>query len=169
LTREPYNSEYYEEIRRILKESKNPRDNAELLSGLFIKDRKVHAEIIEKNLDEGIHVISDRYKYSTLVYQQTQGILLDKLIKMHIGVLVPDLVLIIDVPAEVAMKRIAEDAGREYKEVFEDLAFQEQLRHNFLAMAKQLPEERIVFIDGNKSVLDVFGSVKQEVDELLIW
>lgn len=167
LTREPYYSEYYEEIRKILKESKNPRDNAERLAELFVADRKEHIKILKPDLKEGVHVVCDRYKYSTLAYQQTQGVPLEKLIKMHDGVLIPDLILIVDVPAEVAMKRIAEDAGREYKEVFEDLAFQEQLRKNFLALPKQFPEERIIVIDGNRSVLEVFESVKQEVDKLL--
>lgn len=167
LTREPYYSEYYEEIRKILKESKNPRDNAERLAELFVADRKEHVEVLERDLKNGIYVVCDRYKYSTLAYQQTQGVLLDKLIKMHDGVLVPDLVLIVDVPAEVAMKRVAEDSGREYKEVFDDLVFQEQLRKNYLAFPEQLPEEKIVVVDGNRPVLEVFESVKKAVDELL--
>jgi len=166
-TREPYNSEYYDEIRRILKESNDPRENAELLAELFVKDRKVHVRFIESLLREGFHVGCDRYKYSTLAYQQTQGISLEKLIKMHEGILVPDLVIFIDVPAEVAMKRLADDEGREYKEVFEKLEFQEQLRKNFLALPGQLPQENIVVIDGSRSFDEVFASVKKEVDKLL--
>ena len=167
LTREPYYSEYYEEIRRILKETKNPKDNAERLAELFVADRKEHVRVLERDLADGNQVVCDRYKYSTLAYQQTQGVPLGQLIKMHEGVLVPDLVLIVDVPAEVAMKRIAEDAGREYKEVFEDLEFQEQLRKNFLALPAQLPNERIIVVDGNRSVKEVFEDVKKEADKLL--
>ncbi len=78
LTREPYHSEHYEEIRRLLKSGLNPRDNAERLTELFVADRKVHVALIESLLSQGINVVSDRYKYSTLAYQQTQGISFEK-------------------------------------------------------------------------------------------
>lgn len=167
VTREPYRSKYYKEIRRILKESANPKENAETLAHLFVEDRKVHAALIERHLRDGDFVISDRYKYSTLAYQQTQGIPLNRLIKMHEGILVPDLVLFIDVPADVALERLAKDSGREYKEVFEQLDFQKELRGNFLELPKKLPEERIAVIDGSRGVVDVFASIREEFDKLL--
>jgi len=166
-TRNPYNSEYYDEIRRILKESSNPQENAELLADLFVKDRKVHARLVEFFLQEGFHVGCDRYKYSTLTYQQTQGIPLGRLVEMHKGVLVPDLAIILDVPAEVAMKRLAADEGREYKEVFEKLEFQEKLRSNFLALPDQLSGENLVVINGNRSFDEVFKAIRVEVDKVL--
>jgi dTMP kinase len=167
LTREPYYSVYYDEIRKILKESKNPRDNAERLAELFVADRKEHVWFIERDLAAGIYVVCDRYKYSTLAYQQTQGVSLQRLIVMHEGVLVPDLVIILDVPAEVAIKRLAFDKGREYKEVFEEREFQEQLRNNFLALPNQLLEENIVIIDGDRSFEEVFEDIKNEVNKIL--
>lgn len=167
LTREPYRSKYYQEIRRILKESSDPSQNAEELARLFVEDRKVHAGLIERHLMDENFVVSDRYKYSTLAYQQTQGIPLADLIKMHEGILVPDLAIIIDVPAEVALERLARDAGREYKEVFEKLDFQEKLRRNFLALPGQLPKERIVVIDGTGTVQEVFEAIRAEVDKVL--
>jgi len=167
LTREPYNSEHYEEIRRLLKSGLNPRDNAERLAELFVADRRVHVALIESLLLQGVNVISDRYKYSTLAYQQTQGISLQKLIDMHKDILISDLTLIIDVPAEIALERIVKDEGREYKEVFEQKEFQEKLRDNFLALPKQLPDEKIIIINGNKSANDVFEFIKKEVDFVL--
>lgn len=167
VTREPYRSKYYKEIRRILKESEDPRENADTLAHLFVEDRKVHAGLIERHLRDGDFVISDRYKYSTLAYQQTQGIQLKKLIEMHEGILIPDLVLLIDVPAEIAVERLARDSGREYKEVFEKLEFQEKLRKNFLALPGQLPKERITVIDGTGSVSEVFDAIRSEMDKVL--
>jgi len=167
LTREPYNSEYYEEIRRLLKSGLNPRDNAERLAELFVADRRVHAALIESLLSQGIDVVSDRYKYSTLAYQQTQGISLQKLIDMHKGILIPDLTLIIDTLAEIALERIIKDEGREYKEVFEQKDFQEKLRENYLAFSEQLADEKIIVIDGNKSIAKVFESIKKEVEKIL--
>lgn len=167
LTREPYNSEYYAEIRRLLKEGINPKENAGLMAKLFVKDRKIHAELIENFLNCGIHIVCDRYKYSTLAYQQTQGVPLKKLLKMHKGILIPDLAIIIDMPAEVALKRVAKDNNRRHKEVFEQKDFQEQLRQNFLALPAVLPDEKIVIIDGNKPVDKVFKFIKKEANKFL--
>src|SRR3989344_2906522 len=166
-TREPYNSRHYRQIRKILKESENPKDNAERLAELFIKDRKIHAKIIKQFLNQGIFVISDRYKYSTIAYQSAQGMSLKKLIALHKNILVPDLVLIIDIPVKTALKRIVNDTGRKYKEVFEEAAFQEKLRNNYLDFPKRLPEEKIVIIDGRGTVDEVFGRVRKEADKFL--
>ncbi len=168
LTREPYNSEYYAKIRQLLKEGINPKDDAEVLTELFVKDRRVHAELIGDFLSCGIHVICDRYKYATLVYQKIQGISFEKLLEMHKGVLAPDLALIIDVPADVALERVEKDGNRSHKEVFEQKDFQEKLRRNFLALPAALPDEKIVVIDGNKPVGEVFEDVKKAVTPLLI-
>lgn len=167
LTREPYNSEYHTEIRKLLKEGINPKDNAELLAEFFVKDRKVHVELIGKLLESGIDVVCDRYKYSTLSYQQAQGIYLEKLLEMHKGVLIPDLAIIVDVPAEIALKRIAEDSNRPHKEVFEQKDFQEELRRNFLNLPAALPDENIIVIDGNKPITEVFELIKKVAAPLL--
>lgn len=167
LTREPYISKYHDEIRRMMKENVNPYENAEIFADLFIKDRKVHAKWIEKELAAGHHVISDRYKYSTLAYQQTQGILLEKLIKMHEGILVPDLVIIPDVPVEEAIKRATADKNRNFKEVFEkNKNFQEVLRVNYLELVKALPEENIIVLKGESSDI-IFEYAKKEIEKIL--
>lgn len=166
LTREPYNSEYYAEIRRLLKEGKNPKDNAQLLTELFIKDRKVHAELIEEFLSRGVYVVCDRYKYSTLAYQRTQGIPLAKLIEMHKGILIPDLAIILDASVEVALERV-KNSNRSHKEVFEQKDFQKKIRQNFLALSAVLPDEKIGVIDGNKSVEKVFEAIKKETEKIL--
>ncbi|MEM4282156.1 MAG: dTMP kinase [Candidatus Woesearchaeota archaeon] len=166
LTREPFNSDYCAEIRRLLKEGKTPYENAEKLTELFVADRKLHAGLIAKCLSAGVHVVSDRYKYSTFAYQQAQGLNLDRLIEMHASLLVPDIAIIIDIPAKVALERIKDSPKRSYYEVFEALSFQEVLRQNFLSLRKSLPNERIVIIDGNKPAVEVFESIRKEVDKL---
>ncbi|HLC44753.1 MAG TPA: dTMP kinase [Patescibacteria group bacterium] len=168
LTREPYDSPYLADIRRILKESKDPALHAVELAELFVKDRKVHAEIIKRHLAEGTHVICDRYKHSTLAYQRTQGIAIEKLLAMHEGVLVPDLTLLFDVPAKIAQARLGADKTRPYHEVFEIEAFQEKIRQNFLQLPNYLLGERMVVLDGTGSPEVVFGLMKAEVDMLFI-
>jgi len=166
MTREPYISKYHDEIRRLLKENTNPYDNAELFADLWVKDRKAHAAWIEKELGSGHHVISDRYKYSTLAYQQTQGISLEKLIKMHKGVLIPDIAIIVDIPVEEAIRRADNDKSRNFKEVFEKKEFQEKLRTNYLALPKALPDENIAILTGASSDI-IFEQAKTEIDKVL--
>jgi dTMP kinase len=168
LTREPYTSDEGAEVRRILAESNDPMEKGYKLADLFVSDRKFHINyLIEPLLDRGLHVISDRYKYSTLAYQQTQGVPLEKLMEMHNGLLVPNLTLIFDVSAEIAMQRVSKDYVRGKKEVFEKIEFQEKLRHNYLALKEQLPNENIIIVDASKSIEEVFSQIQAEVDKIL--
>ena len=167
LTREPYNSKYYAEIRQLLKEGADPTDNAELLTELFVKDRLVHTNLIAHFLSEGVHVVCDRYKYSTFAYQKAQGISLDKLIQMHGDILVPDMTLIVDVSVDEALGRVEKDGNRSHKEVFEQKDFQEKLRQNFLTLPAILPNEKIVIINGMGTIREVFGLVKKETGKIL--
>ena len=165
LTREPF--KYNLEIRKILKKEKKPQAQSEKLTRLFVKDRIFHTSVIKKLTLLGFDVVCDRYKYSTLAYQQTQGIPLAKLLEMHKGILLPDLAIIIDIPVRAVLARIHKDLNRKFKEMFEQEEFQEKLRQNFLALPKQLPDEKIVIIDGNRSPEKVFELIKKEVDTIL--
>jgi dTMP kinase len=166
LTREPYNSKYYNEIRNLLEKGVDPKENAQQLTSLFVKDRKVHVRDIEFLLKKGFHVICDRYKYSTFAYQQAQGISLNDLIEMHSGMLVPDLVILINIPIKIALERISGDACRT-KEVFEKKEFLKKLRTNFLLLPKILSNERIVVIDGQGSVDDVLSLINKKIKEIM--
>lgn len=166
LTREPYNSEYYAEIRQLLKEGIDPKENSEFLAELFVKDRKVHCKLLEYLLSRGVYIVCDRYKYSTLVYQQAQGVSLEKLLEIHKRILIPDLAIIVDVPAEIALERVVKDGNRSHREVFEQQDFQEQLRQNFLALPVVLPDEKIIIIDGNKLIAEAFELIKKEVNQI---
>ena len=166
MTREPYISEHYYEIRRLLKENVDPYENAELFADLWVRDRKVHVAWIEKELIAGHHVISDRFKFSTFAYQQAQGIPLEKLIEMHKGILIPDLVIIVDIPVEEAIRRANKDKSRAFKEVFEKKEFQEKLRRNYLDLPNHLPGENIIILTGESSDI-IFEKAKIEIDKVL--
>lgn len=148
ITREPYKSR---EIREILRQDSDPYAKARKLAELFVQDRKEHVdEIILPALEKGLYVISDRYKYSTIAYQSAQGIPLEELIEMHKGMPVPDLVLVFDVPVNIAKERMSRDSRNEHK--FEsNTEFQEKLRQKYLELPKILPGENIIIINGEKS------------------
>src|SRR3989344_6900612 len=110
MTREPYK---LVEIRKILKQDKDPYKEAEKLAQLFVRDREEHVkELILPLLSKGIYVISDRYKISTFVYQSTQGIQMQRLMDMHKRMPIPDITFIIDTPADIARQRGGMDNNR---------------------------------------------------------
>lgn len=160
LTREPYKTR---EIRQILMLDEPAEHKSEKLTELFVNDRKEHvSEFITPNLEKGIHVISDRYKYSTICYQAAQGQDICKLIEMHKEMIVPDMIFIIDIPVETAVERMKKDNIRKVEQKFEkDAKFMEKVRQNYLNLKKLFPEEKIIFIDGNKPIDEVFSSVKE--------
>lgn len=162
ITREPYKSR---EVRKILKRNENPYKEAEKLAKLFVKDRKEHIrEVILPSLKKGINVLCDRYKLSTLVYQSTQGIQIQKLINMHKNMPVPDITFIIDLPADLARKRMKKE-GRKMEQKFEkSIEFQELLRKAYLKMPKILRNEKIFIIDGTKNPEEVFDAIKEIYD-----
>lgn len=168
LTREPFISQYYKEIRRILKESKNAGDNSETLLKLFSGDRKIHEEIISYLKERGIHTITDRWKYSTEVYQESQGIPIEKILHMHKNGLIPDLAFIIDTPADIALERISKDINREYTKMFEVLDFQKKLRSKYLMMPTLHPNENVQVINGNMPIGYVFHAMKGPLDKLFL-
>lgn len=168
-TREPYNTQYQTEIRRILKEITDSKARAEKFAELFVKDRLEHVEkLIIPCKKQGCVVVSDRYKYSTEAYQSAQGILLDKLVEMHKGMPVPDLVFFINTSLENRLQRKASARERPYYEVFDkDATFQKKLDEQYETLLEVHKDEPIVVIDGNRSKEEVFASITEHVDSLL--
>jgi len=160
-TREPTRA--YKEIRERMAKGKDVKKDAEWYAQMFVQDRWNHVrELIKPALAKGVTVLCDRYKYSTLAYQHTQGLKLQGLIKNHNGLLVPDLTMIFDCPAKIAFERRKKEGATD---VFDrDLEFQEKLRQNYLKLKKALPDDNIVIIDGSKSIEDVFVDVKKELE-----
>ena len=167
VTKEPTDGIYGKSIREILRNEKDPKAGAEKCLTLFVKDREEHLEKeIEPFLKEDDHiVICDRYYYSTMAFQHTQGIEMEEIIAENMSFRTPDVAFILDLPTEIALDRI-EKRG-EGKEKFEQLEFMKELRQNFLQLKKGL-DENIKIIDASKSKGEVFEQLKREVDKLFI-
>jgi len=164
VTREPYK---IKEIRKILQTKEEPEKHAKILTELFIKDREKHINsLINPNLKKGIYVISDRYKFSTIVYQSIQGIPIKKLIERHKGMPIPDITFIIDTPAEIAAERMKKDSRNEHK--FENnLNFQRKLRSKYLEMQKYFPDENIIIINGAKTIKEIAEKIRLSMQPIL--
>ena len=154
MTREPWKDM---KIRKILTQDKDPYSKSEELAKRYVEDRKSHVKkLIEPNLKKGISVITDRYSLSTLSYQQAQGISLKKLLKMHKGLLIPNIIFLIDVPVNIVLKRMTKDKINKHEQKFEaNKDFIEKLRKNYLKL-KELPNHKIIVIDGTKKPQEIF-------------
>ena len=161
ITREPYKEK---EIRRILRADDNSYGEKEKLTELFVKDRQEHVdELIKPALEKKIIVISDRYKYSTICYQAAQGQDVQKLIEMHKNMPVPDFVFVVDTTSDEAVERMKKDENmRTAAHKFEkNREFQEKVRQNYLKIKEIFPNEKIIILDGNKTIEEIFEEIKK--------
>ena len=172
LTREPTKlSPYGLELRRRLTGDLLPGEitinDPEYWADLFINDRKWHVDkVLMPSLRLGLQLISDRYDLSTIAYQSAQGRDMEELIRKHEGLPVPDLTLLLDLPVEIAMQRAGKDSQRT-KEYFDDRAFQEKVRTNYLVAAQKLNKSRnIVVIDSSRPIDEIAKEIQQEVNKI---
>ena len=139
------------------------------MASLFAADRLDHCEAeIIPNLMDGVTVISDRYDYSSVTYQSITGggepetIAWVKELNRHAKR--PDLVIVLDIPPEVAAKRrLSRTTGRE---MYDDDGLQEQLAAFYAKIEEQFPNDRIAHVDANRAVEDVAADVMRHVRKL---
>lgn len=178
LTKEPgaVLSKECQQIRKLLLSPENdlsPR--AELL--LYLSDRAQHVDkCISPALEEGKWVVSDRYSWSTYVYQgfgrgliEDLGAFFRSTLDYAAGNLWPDLTFIMDLPVEIGLSR-AKSSNVEFKGgdrmEREALEFHQTLRQGFLQVAKSYPE-RCVVLDARKSIEELHGEVKEALREYI--
>jgi len=157
MTREPWKER---KIREILREDDDAFSQAEKLANMFVKDRREHvSKLIIPNLNTGINVISDRYLFSTICYQTAQGLSMQRLIEMHRGLIVPDLIFILDLSLKEAGKRMKKEIRNEQK--FEkNKEFLEKVRKNYLKMPEVFKKHNnIEIINSNQTIRKVHDDV----------
>jgi len=120
-------------------------------------------EIIRPALGRGEWVVCDRYLLANVVYQgHAGGLAVDELWRVGrvaTGGLMPELTIILDVPAEVAATRLSDTPDRMERQGDE---FHRRVRDGFLAEARRDPE-RCVVVDATPGV----EHVQQEIRRVL--
>jgi dTMP kinase len=174
-TREPGGSPGAETLREILLSGtlKHLGPKAEAI--LFSAARIDHIDaLIEPALAKGTWVVCDRFLDSTRAYQGSLGKLdarfLTALERVTIGDILPDLTLILDLPAETGlarakMRRGAGAAPDRFEQ--EDLGFHNALRAAFLAIAECEPK-RCVVIDASRTPGEVSEAVWSAISARLL-
>jgi dTMP kinase len=173
VTREPGGSPGAEAIRHVLLSgaAKPLGTHAEAL--LFAAARDDHVrQTIRPALARGAWVICDRFADSTRIYQGTLGNVDPRVIRglerISVGPTRPDLTIVLDLPAELGLKRAAARRGHEKADRFETetLDFHRKLRDAFRELAEREPE-RCVLIDASGDVDTVANAVWAAVNERL--
>ena len=123
------------------------------------------------NLAKEFNVISDRgvasmcFGVSSPVeFKPLMGIQEQAFLGAEVPFLWPDVILVYDVPADVARRRLL-DKGKELDAFEEDISFQMRVRENYLAFAKQYPNCHV--IDGSGQPEDVFVRTKEVLMPIL--
>ena len=174
-TREPGGSDGAEEIRRLLVEGPTDRWDAVSEAPLHYAARRDHVlRLIRPALERGDWVIADRFIDSTMAYQgYGHGLGREKieaLQSLAIGLLKPDLTLILDLPVEAGLARAGSRGDNETR--YERMAngFHQRLRDGFLDIAMREPD-RCVVIDATQDIDSVQKMVRQAVAKKLgmIW
>lgn len=131
------------------------------MQAFYIEDRMFnYRENIIPALQRGIHVIQDRGVASSFCYGAKSPDEFYDFMGLHdrvfsaaqVPFIWPDLILIFDIPAETAIKRMTK-AGK-IKDGFEQKKKLELVRSNYLAFAKKYPN--CVVVDGKPSGEKIF-------------
>ncbi len=171
LTREPGGTWAGERIREILlgAASTNERIAPRADALLFSAGRaQLVAEVVRPALGRGELVIDARHADSTLAYQGFgRGLPVEELRAVQrfaTDGLVPDLTILLDLPAENGLTRKASDERNRFEAGF-DVEFHRRVRDGYLALAAAEPR-RFAVVDASRDPDAVFASVLDAVGRL---
>ena len=157
--KEPTNGKYGVKLWEMLKGQR--KATTEEILHLFVMDRKEHVnEKISPALNDGKIVLMDRYYYSTMAYQAAAGIDVDRIRKDNEFAPKPDIVLIFDLPVDLAMKRVI---GHSIADAFEKKEHLEKVRKAYLNLEND-PLVRI--IDSSRTPDEIFAEIWNLVSEV---
>lgn len=142
----------------------DPRAEALLMAA----DRAQHvAELVEPALRSGRHVVTDRFAGSSIAYQgHGRGLPVEEIRRLSLWATAgvwPDLIVLLDVPAAEADRRLGDQRDRMEAE---PAAFHAAVLDGFRAQASAEPD-RWVVLDGTGTIEQVAAAVRTVVAERL--
>jgi dTMP kinase len=171
LTREPGGTEIGVRVRELLLDPStgdvDPRAEALLMAA----DRAQHvAEVVRPALAAGRHVVTDRFMGSSIAYQgHGRGLDVEEIRRLSewatAGV-APDLVVLLDVPVEVAAERLAALPGRPDRLERDAADFHRRVLDGFRSLAAT-DQQRWVVVDGTADEDRVAAVVREVVESRL--
>lgn len=170
-TREPSGGPIGSMLRQLL--SGRMEAHEKTLAALFAADRLDHllnkTDGILQKMEQGTHVICDRYVLSNYAYQGVRASL-DWIMALNSEadkILRPDCHVFIDVAPEICMARMAK--GRFHRDLYETEERLTEVRGCYLSLIEKLQDtEHIIVIDGNREADVVAGEVWQSLAPLFV-
>jgi dTMP kinase len=156
--REPGGTLISEQIRNIIHDLKNTEMHPHTETLLYQAARaQIVEQVFRPRLADGWIVLCDRYADSTMAYQgyghQQELEQVRALVRYATGGLTPDLTLLLDVDAQVGLKRSSQrhSNGGEWNRLDAyQLEFHQRVRAGYLELAKQEPA-RWVLVDAGQA------------------
>lgn len=142
------------------------------LAALFAADRLDHlhntTDGICPKIEQGIHVICDRYILSNYAYQGVR-VPLDWIMQLNqaaLDALRPDCHIFIDISPETAMERMAKE--RFHADLYETEERLREVRSCYHKLINELEgQEKIFIVDGNQPAQIVADTIWQKVSDIL--
>ncbi len=138
------------------------------LAALFAADRLDHllneTDGICAKINQGVHVICDRYILSSYAYQGSQVSLqwIMHLNAAALKTLRPDCHIFIDIEPKDAVKRIAK--GRSHTELYETEERLEKIQHCYQSLQEHLNgQETIIPINGNQNQETIADNIWKKI------
>jgi dTMP kinase len=159
LTKEPTDGLIGSLLRGVLR--KELRVDPETFALLFAADRMLHIKnTILPLLNNGVIVISDRYRLSSYAFQSVE-VDLEWLKKINEKTITPNLTFIIDTPPLICMRRIQKQ--RFHIELYEEIEKLEKIREIYHKLAND--EINTFLINGNRPIKSVSTEIIKKVNE----
>jgi dTMP kinase len=170
-TREPGGSAIAEQIRGIILDPQNTEMDARTEALLYAASRRQHlVEKVLPALEQGIHVISDRFVDSSLAYQGTgRRIGIEEVFAINQFAIeghMPVKTIYLDVDPETGLERIRK--GRTYLDRLdqESIEFHERVLEGYREVIRRYAE-RMIIIDANRAPEEVIEDAYRAVKGLL--
>ncbi len=170
LTREPGGTPFAEEIRDLLLLPRQETVISETELLLMYASRIQHVEeLIKPNLEQGIHVVSDRFNDATFAYQgggrEINMSKIEQLDQWCLDGFKPDFTILLDLPVEIGLER-ATKRGEKDRIEKEQLAFFDKVRSAYLALAAK-HTQRFKVIDATQTPAAVKEKILDSINQLL--
>lgn len=169
-TREPGGIEIAEKIRGVILDPAHTKMDRITEALLYAASRRQHlVERIIPALEAGKIVICDRFVDSSLAYQGfARGIGIDEVMSINqhaIQGLMPSLTIYLDIRPEIGLSRIKANRNRELDRLdLESLDFHYKAYQGYQEVLRRYPE-RIVTVNAEQPVEDVFDEIKRILNE----
>ena len=117
-------------------------------------------------LQQGMHVICDRFLLSSLAYQSLT-LPMEWILQINAQAIVPDVTIFIDIDPAISMRRLLDN--RSHRDLYEAEETQSQVRAQYEKAILLLESEgqRIVRIDGSRSQEEVHHAILVEAQKVL--